>query len=411
MTRMHSLYETANTKLTNSNNYGQIVLYLISSLGTAASFIARLFIELFAVIIGATPSIISLITASRNLIQQVLQPSFGRISDKIGRKTLIFFGLLSSGVILFLFPLITNGWLLLVGVIIFSLGFASYMPAFTALQGDLTKKENRAGFISLITLVGAFASLISLLIVGVIGNTGSSSFEQYAIILRTTSLLFIAASVTSLFLYEPPVKKLEKTEVFSLQPFLTNKKFRQFIWANTLMFFFMAAGWPIFPYVRSEYATAQQNTFIWSAFSICQILTLVITQKAINKIKRKTLLFLGRVLMFYIPLNLVFTVLWWPYWWIIAVGSAVSGVSNAIFLVGQNSYILDCAKEEEKGTYTGIFSLFVGISTFLGSLIMGLIADVLFKTLGKWSAIVLLLIIIAVGRFLSSLSYLLIKEP
>ena len=78
----------------SSSNLSKTVLYLITGFGTAASFIARLFIELFAVIIGSSPAIISLITSSRNLIQQIFQSTFGRISDRIGRRVMLIFGFL-----------------------------------------------------------------------------------------------------------------------------------------------------------------------------------------------------------------------------------------------------------------------------------------------------------------------------
>jgi len=395
----------------SSSNLSKTVLYLITGFGTAASFIARLFIELFAVIIGSSPAIISLITSSRNLIQQIFQSTFGRISDRIGRRVMLIFGFLFSGLALFFFPLISKGWVLLIAVIIFSFGYAIYYPAFTALQGDLTNRANRAGLISMITIVGAIATLSSLLIIGQLGSLGDTTFKQYSIILRVTALLFLLSACVTLFIFDPPVKKLQEKTVFSLAPVKKNKEFRRFVYVNSIMFFFMAAGWPIFSFVRAEYATAQENTFIWAAFSVTQILTLLILSKIINIIPRKTLLFFGRVFMFYIPLNLIFTVLWWPYWWIIAIGSAVSGMSNAIFIVGQNSFILDCAATEEKGTYTGIYNLFLGVSTFFGSLIFGLIAEIMFSSLGKWEAIVFLLTVITVGRFISSLGYLLIKKP
>ena len=114
--------------------------------------------------------------------------------------------------------------------------------------------------------------------------------------------------------------------------------------------------------------------------------------------------------MFYIPFNLALTVLFFPYWWVIAIGSAVSGASNAFFMVGQNSYILDCASEREKGTYTGVFNFFIGISTFFGSLIMGIVADLLMTVYEKWFTLTILLFVVAGFRLLSSLGYLFIKE-
>ncbi|MFX1539068.1 MAG: MFS transporter, partial [Promethearchaeota archaeon] len=120
---------------------------------------------------------------------------------------------------------------------------------------------------------------------------------------------------------------------------------------------------------------------------------------------------LGRLIMFYVPLNLALTVLVLPYWWHLALCNATSGLSVALFWVGQNSYILDCAPETEKGTYTGVHNLFLGITTFVGSLIMGIIADILIARYDKWTSIVILLFVITGARLAAALGFFFIKEP
>ncbi len=388
-----------------------IFIFILSALVSAASFISRLFIELYAVIIGSSAFAISIITSSRNLVQLSFQSTFGRISDRLGRKKLMVGGLIISGISLGLFSLIQNQWILVGGVFFFSIGFASYYPSFTALQGDLTSKENRASFISLITLIGAFGTITALLLTGVIGAKGETELEQYSIILRIIGGLFIFTAIVALLFDEPETKRLKDKQVFSFTPFRQNSRYRKFIIINCVMFFSMSMGWPIYGFVRAFYATAQENTYIWAVFSGCQIITLLIVQKAIDKIPREKLLFFGRVFMFFIPLNLAITILWFPYWWQIALGSAVSGISNALFLVSQNAYILDLAPEDKKGTYMGLFNFFIGIATFFGSLLMGMIADLLFIYFEKWSVIILLLFVVTCARFLSSLGYLTIKPP
>jgi len=389
----------------------RLQLFSISGSVTAASFIARVFIDLYAVTIGASATALSLITSVRNLFQQVFQSTFGRISDIIGRKKMIIIGMLGSGVSLAFFPFIQNSWILVVAVTVFSIGFACYTPAFTALLGDLTKRENRASLISLVTLVGAFASLISLLVVSQLSKKGESTRMEYLIILEITAGLFILAGLISILLTDPPTEKLKQKSVLSFAPLRKNKNFRNFVIVSSSMAFFMSCGWPIFPFVRGYYASTQENAYIWVSFCFFQILILLLTKPVIDRMSRKLLVFLGRVVMFYIPLNLVITILWVPYWWHMAIGAAISGIGNGFFWVGQNSYVLDSAPEKEKGTYTGLYNLFLGLATFMGSLLAGVLADVAIAKMGKWSAIVLFLCIVSSGRFLASLGFLFVKEP
>ncbi|NPD90151.1 MAG: MFS transporter [Asgard group archaeon] len=389
----------------------RFLIYAISAFGTAARFVSRMFIELYAVIIDSSSTALALITSMRNLIQLALQSSFGRISDFVGRKALILFGLFGGGISLSLFPLIHNQWILVGGVIIFSICFACYSPAFTALLGDITNRKNRAGLLSLVTLIGAIASFIGLLVVGAMSNIGKTEYMQYTIILEIAAGLFIITGFFAVLLTNPQTEKLEERSVLSLTPLRKNKNFRTFVIVGSIMGFSMSLGWPIFPQVRGNFATAQENTWIWASFSIAMIITLVVTKPIIDKIKRKWALFVGRAFMFFIPLNLAITVLWVPYWWHMAIGAAVSGFGNSFYMVAESAYALDSASEKEKGTYTGLFYLFLGISTFAGSLISGILADQVLPILGEWETIALFLWIITGARFISSLGFLFLREP
>jgi len=389
----------------------KFLIYAISAFGTAARFVSRMFIELYAVIIDSSSTALALITSLRNLIQLALQSSFGRISDFLGRKALILIGLFGGGISLALFPLIHNQWILVGGVTVFSICFACYSPAFTALLGDVTNRKNRAGLLSLVTLIGAIASLIALLVVGAMSNIGQTEYLQYTIILEITAGLFIITGFFAVLLTNPPTDKLEERTVLSLTPLRESNNFRNFVIIGSLMGFSMSLGWPIFPQVRGNFASAQENTWIWGFFSIAMIVTLIVTKPIIDKVKRKWTLFLGRAVMFFIPLNLAITVLWVPTWWHMAIGGAVSGFGNSFYMVAESAYVLDSATEKEKGTYTGLFYLFLGISTFAGSFISGIVADQVIPIMGKWETIVLFLWIITAARFLFSLGFLFLKEP
>ncbi|MHA1667805.1 MAG: MFS transporter [Candidatus Heimdallarchaeaceae archaeon] len=388
------------------------LIFLVAATGTAARFIGRMFIELYAVVIQSSSTALAFITSLRNLIQLAFQSSFGRISDYLGRKTLIVIGLLGSGISLALFPLIHNQWVLVGGVVVFSLFFACYSPAFTALLGDLTNPKNRAGLLNLVTLVGSAASFVGLIVVGQFSQLGKNEYVQYTIILEITAGLFIITGLISLFLSNPPTERIEEKIVLSFTPLRQNHKFRRFVLVGSLMGFSMSLGWPIFPVVRQNFASARENTWIWASFSLTMMFTLILTKPIIDKMKRKWVLLIGRAVMFFIPLNLVITVLWLPYWWFMAIGSAISGFGNSFYMVGESSYILDCAPRKEKGTYTGLFYMFLGIATFLGSLLSGVLADVVSKKTGdKMYTIVIFLATITVMRFLSSTGFFFLKEP
>ncbi len=382
------------------------LLVLISAFGTASRFIARTFMELYAYIINSSATAISLITSLRNLIQMAFQSSFGRLSDKLGRKNLIVVGIFGQGATLLLIPFIRNEWVLVGGIALFSFFIACSTPAFTALLGDLTSHKSIAGLLNFVNLVGAIASLIAMISVGGLSNLGETEYQQYSIILYAAAGLFFITGFVSIFLINPPTEKIEKVSVLSFTPLKENKEFRRFVIIGSIMGFSMSLGWPIFPFVRGEFASAQENTWIWASFSVFMIITLLVIRPFINKMNRKWVLFIGRVTMFYIPLNLAITAFWLQEWWHMAIGAAISGFGNSFYMIGESAYILDQATEKEKGTYTGLFYLFLGVATFLGSLISGVLADVFIPILGQLQTIGLFLFIIAGIRLVSSFGFL-----
>ena len=324
---------------------------------------------------------------------------------------MIVAGIFLQSVSLALIPFIRNGWILVAGVAVFSFFVAWSTPAFTALLGDMSNSRNVAGLLNIVNAVGAIASFIALIFVGDLSNLGDTEIQQYSIILYAAAGLFFITGIISIFLVNPPTEKLEKASVLTFKPLRENKEFRKYVIFGSIMGFTMSLGWPIFPFVRGEYATAQENSWIWAAFSVIMILTLLITTPFINKMNRKWVLFIGRVTMFYIPLNLAITIFWVPEWWHIAIGSAISGFGNSFYMVGESAYILDQATAKEKGTYTGLFYLFLGLATFAGSLISGILADLLIPIFGKWQTIGALLFIITALRFISSFGFLFLKPP
>jgi MFS family permease len=79
-------------------------------------------------------------------------------------------------------------------------------------------------------------------------------------------------------------------------------------------------------------------------------------------------------------------------------------------MVTTTTYILDSAPVARRATYTASYNLIFGISTFLGSLGGGMFADSLSAINGTHQTIFTGLIISAIMRLITSISFLAIKE-
>lgn len=124
---------------------------------------------------------IGFLVAVFSLVQFIFNPYFGQLSDRIGRKPIIVFCLLLSGMSYIIFAYSTSYFVLLISRIISGLGGSSISVA-QAYIADITTKENRVRGMGLIGAAFALGFVLGPLIGGflskygivVIGYTGAS---------------------------------------------------------------------------------------------------------------------------------------------------------------------------------------------------------------------------------------------
>ncbi|MHA1910580.1 MAG: MFS transporter [Candidatus Kariarchaeaceae archaeon] len=397
---------------TRKNRNKKTIPVMSSGLSLSTSLMGT-YIQLYAVFVGASAIILSFLISLRNLFQLAFQAPFGRLSDRIGRKPLIFGGFMTAGLISLLVPQFDSPYAILFLLVFYSLSFSAVNPSWQGLLGDNSTIGKRSKYLSKITSIGTFTTFLSLLLLGwIMDNVFETSFLQYQFIFRVAGILFILTGLLSLTLKEKtksikPQRVTKSRKLAILDPLRNDKTFWKFTLISGIMGFTMSLGWPVFPYIREEYATPAENTRLWMAFSLTQLIALLVAGRLSEKYGLKPLLFFGRFVMFFIPVINFFA----RNWFELMMGNLIGGLGFGIFVVSMNSYILESSSVETKGAYIGSYNLVFGLFTFAGSLLSGLLLDYLSSIMGFWDAIYLMCIIVAVARFLGSLPFLLVDEP
>ncbi len=391
-------------------------------------FIVATYSQIYAVFISASPILLSIITSMRNLIQLAVQLPFGRLSDKYGRKPFLVIGLFISAIMSFLFPMITDPLILLVAMIIYSLAFSIFTPSWIAFLGDTSHESTRGSYIGRITTITVIFTMVVFLISGwIIPFLSTDYTTQYMLIYRIGALGFLLAGFISWFwLRETNPNGNSDLEVHShspsngrptqkhtrfsfrsiLAPFRENPTFTRFVLISACMDFSMSTGWPIFGFIRERYTTPSQYSFLWAVHMACQIFSLSIGGKLIDKYGKK-IGFNGRRIMFLIPLVLFFS----RNWVELAIGNFIGGIGYGLYFVTTTAYIIDSAPDGSKGRYVGAYQLIMGIVTFLGSFSMGVVTELLIPVLGKWPTIYSLVLVVMVLRVLGGLAFYFVDEP
>jgi len=420
-----SPYENSERKKLSSRELS--ILSINEASRVLGSSINRTYALIYAVFINSSPILISIMTSVRNLLQLTSQSLFGRFSDIYGRKPFLLVGLFISAIMSFLFPVITDPIMFLFAMIIYSIAFSVFSPAWMAYLGDLSTSGSRGSFIGKISTIGVLSTFIVLILMGwVITLTNIDYAVQYSIIFRISSFSFLIAGITALGFDEIPKKDpkvktktndsvlsqntsiKEKTRTLIKEitlPLVENPSFRRFVIICAFMDFSMSLGWPIFGFIRERYASPAENSLMWAVFMGCQVISLTVGGKAIDRYGKRVG-FWGRRFMFLIPIALFFA----RNWYELAIANVIGGLAYGMYFVAMNTYIIDSAPDRSKGNYLGAFALVMGVATFLGSISMGVLTEVLMQTIGKWEAIYSMLIVVIIFRFLGGLNFVFVKE-
>ena len=311
---------------------------------------------------GATPILIGLSVGAYGLTQALLQIPFGFFSDKIGRKPVIFFGL-----IIFIFgSLISFYSETIFGLILGRLlqGAGAISATLSAFLSDVTRDSVRTKSMAIFG-VGIGASFLLSLMLGPIisSHFGVRSLFIIAVFMSTVSIFILVAM--------PNVKRLNYHPPLDIGELVK----RPILLCNINIFFLhlvLTVIFVIFPFMMiSEFNVSIENQ--WKFYMSSLIVSLIFSGPLIMNDDRKK----KKMSLIYPIVSLLFSQI------VLIIGENSSLLlfsSLLVFFISFNyleatlpSRISIFSKKEIKGATLGVFSSCQFLGAFFGGLIGGIL--------------------------------------
>jgi MFS transporter, DHA1 family, tetracycline resistance protein len=326
----------------------------------------------------ATPFEIGILFASYSLMQFIFAPILGSLSDKYGRRPVLFFSILGSAVGYLLIGFAFALWMVFAGRIIAGItgGNISTAQAYIA---DVTSKENRAKGMGLFGAMFGLGFIIGPAIGGIMSRYGIHApflFAAGLSFLNAGFLYFILPETVDKDSYDPT--KLQKNRFVELFESLGDAQFGTL----TAVYFFLVTSFSIMTYAFVLYTierfsfTAEHNGYLFAFIGILAVIFQGgVFGRLVKKFGENPLMIIGSIFMaaslFLIPLVspefgglagvlAVVTLL--------AVGNSMA--SPSITSLGSK-----VAKENEQGKALGVLQSAASLARAIGPVIGGVLLN------------------------------------
>ncbi len=327
---------------------------------------------------NATPFEIGVLFSIYSWMQFFFSPVLGRLSDKYGRRPILFISLLGSAIGYLVIGFAGTLPLVFLGRIISGITGANISTA-QAYIADVTTKENRAKGMGLFGAAFGLGFILGPAIAGVLSKYGVHVPFFFAAILSLTSALAVY-----FFLPESPNRESQTDDTprkGKLQFVLESLKQHEFAFVN-LIYFLLVTSFSIMTYAFVLFTAyrfgynAEQNGYLFAFIGlisvICQGLLFGILVK---KFGEKILTAFGCLLMA-ISFFLI------PY-----IGREFGGLAlllfacvlltfgNALASPALTSLVSKISKEEEQGSSLGIMQSFASLARAIGPVFGGVLLN------------------------------------
>lgn len=320
---------------------------------------------------NATPFLVGVIVGGYALTQAVFQLPFGTLSDKVGRKPAILFGLIIFFIGSIICGYATDIYTLMLGR--FLQGAGAIGSVATAMVADLVEEESRG---KAMAIMGGFIAIAFAISMG-LGPVLASTFGISTIFFIVAGLVVLSILILFTKVPTPPKIRHIYHNTSRTSDILKDYNLLNMIIINTLQKGLMTAAFVIIPIIltKEQYGFNWEKSELWMVYLPAMIAGFIAMGPAAVFGEKKNIpkqIFLLSIVLFLAA----FIIMGYT------TSSTVFIIGVVCFFVGFNmmeplvqSMISKFAKVHQKGAALGISNTGAYFATFIGGTLAGLYLD------------------------------------
>lgn len=346
------------------------LIYIIIVIAFLDTFIQLPIITPYSIELGASLTLTGGIVAVYSLTNMVGNVIGGHWIDKFGRKKMLFTGMITVCIILFLYPLAATGWQLFWARFFHGLAGGILIPAAFAYIGDKSAQKTRGKSMALTGASIGIAAIVGPAVGGVMA--ARSSIPNVFILV---AVLFLIASLLVLFFVKESYVTTDRGK-FNFREFIPLIKHPLIILSSLAAFALMVSNGTLafaLPLNVAEMGRSTETTgMLLSTFGI---MALIVFLTPINRIydafSAVKLIAIG---LSFIGVGMIILSMSTSFWTNF-IAMVIYGLGFAFIFPSMNKIVTEASTEVDRGKAYGVFYAFFSLGAVVGSSLSGAIAE------------------------------------
>lgn len=346
------------------------LIYIIIVIAFLDTFIQLPIITPYSLELGASLTLTGGIVAVYSLTNMVGNIIGGHWIDKFGRKKMLFTGMITVCIILFLYPLAATGWQLFWARFFHGLAGGILIPAAFAYIGDKSAQKTRGKSMALTGASIGIAAIVGPAVGGVMA--ARSSIPNVFILV---AVLFLIASLLVLFFVKESYVTTDRGK-FNFREFIPLIKHPLIILSSLAAFALMVSNGTLafaLPLNVEEMGRSTETTgMLLSTFGI---MALIVFLTPINRIydafSAVKLIAIG---LSFIGVGMIILSMSTSFWTNF-IAMVIYGLGFAFIFPSMNKIVTEASTEVDRGKAYGVFYAFFSLGAVVGSSLSGAIAE------------------------------------